>query len=236
MVAMTGVSASLATSEAEEIEAFCAARSIRWERITTDELAQPGYIENAPDRCYHCKTELYGQVISYLAQHATASEFEGMTVIDGTHAGDLQGHRPGHKAALEKGVRSPFVELQMDKTIIRGLADKLGLENAERPSAPCLSSRIAYGVEVTPERLHKVGEAEAALRALGFSSLRVRLHGEIARIELPKRQLSQALAQADAIVAAVKNAGFVWVTLDLEGLRSGSLLEVLSPSRGEKPA
>lgn len=228
MMAITGISASLATDERDEIEAFCARRHIRWTTVDTDELSRPGYVENSPDRCYHCKTELYGQVVGHLTEAAD----EGMTVIDGTHHDDLSGHRPGHRAAVEHGVRSPLVELELGKAIVRGLADKHGLENADRPSAPCLSSRIAYGVAVTEARLDRVGAAERALKALGFSALRVRLHDDVARIEIPKRQLAEAVEQADAIVAAVKAAGFTWVTLDLAGLRSGSLLEVLQPSSG----
>lgn len=226
MMAITGVSASLATEEHAAIEAFCTRRGIRWLTVDTDELSRPGYVTNSPDRCYHCKTELYGQVVGTLAEAAEV----GMTVIDGTHHDDLGGHRPGHQAALEHGVRSPLVELSLGKAIVRGLADKHGLENAQRPSAPCLSSRIAYGVEVTAERLDKVGRAEAALKKLGFTALRVRLHDDIARIEVPRRQLGLAIEQADAIVQAVKAAGFVYVTLDLAGLRSGSLLEVIQPS------
>jgi uncharacterized protein len=226
MMAITGLSASLATDERESIEAFCAARQIRWATVDTDELRQPGYVENTPDRCYHCKTELYSQVVGHLAHGAEA----GMTVIDGTHHDDLSGHRPGHRAAVEHGVRSPLVELALGKAIVRGLADKHGLENANRPSAPCLSSRIAYGVAVTEDRLDRVGQAERALKAMGFPALRVRLHDEIARIEIPRRQLAEAVEKADAIVAAVKAAGFTWVTLDLAGLRSGSLLEVLQPT------
>jgi uncharacterized protein len=226
MMAITGLSASLAPDERDDIRAFCTKRQIRWATVDTDELNQPGYIENTPDRCYHCKNELYGRVVGFLAEAAD----DGMTVIDGTHHGDLSGHRPGLRAATEHGVRSPLVELELGKDIVRGLADKHGLENADRPSAPCLSSRIAYGVAVTEARLDRVGNAERALKALGFDALRVRLHDEVARIEIPKRQLAEAVDKADAIVAAVRDAGFTWVTLDLAGLRSGSLLEVIQPA------
>lgn len=221
MLAVTGVSASLSSDELSDIARFCEGRGIPHATVTTHELSIPGYVENSPDRCYHCKSELYDRVLELAAARGFSA------IVDGTHAEDLRGHRPGHRAATERTVRSPLAELGLTKATVRALAQRHGLENADRPSAPCLSSRIAYGVEVTEGRLQRVADAEEALRALGFTHLRVRLHDAIARIEIPRRQLVEAVARADEVVAAVKAAGFTYVTLDLQGLRSGSLLEVL---------
>ncbi len=220
-LAVTGISPSLATSELEAIRAFCGARGLAHVSVETHELARPGYVENSPDRCYHCKSELFG----VLAEVARARGFAH--VLDGTTAEDLGGHRPGRRAAVELGVLSPLVETGASKRDVRAIARRLGLRNAERPSSPCLSSRIAYGVSVTPERLDRVGRAEAVLRGLGFSQLRVRLHDSIARIEVPRGELARAVEHADVIARELKALGFVYVTLDLAGLRSGSLLEVL---------
>ena len=220
-LAVTGISASLPSDEAREVEAFCQARGIRHETLNTDELSLPEYVENTPARCYHCKGELYGQ----LRALADARGIEA--VLDGTHLDDLGAHRPSLQAADEHRVRSPLVELGLDKAQVRALAKALGLPNHDRPANPCLSSRIAYGVSVTPLRLSRVEAAERALKALGFSRCRVRLHDEVARIEVPRSDLGRAIEQASELSAAVKAAGFVWATLDLDGLRSGSLLEVI---------
>lgn len=220
-VAATGVSASLADTELGEIEAFCAALGLSHVRVTTDELAVPGYVENTPDRCYHCKDELYGSL-------RRVADARGLAVvIDGTTAEDIRGHRPGKRAADERGVVSPLLEIGATKEDVRAIARRLGLSNAERPSSPCLSSRIAYGVSVTAERLERVGRAEAFLRELGFSDLRVRLHDSIARVEVPAAELQRAVEHAEAITRALQSYGFTYVTLDLRGLRTGSLLEVL---------
>lgn len=219
-LAITGVSPSLGASEREAIAAFVAEKKIPHVEINTDEMKLAGYVENAPSRCYFCKGELYSRLRAY----ADANGF--VNVFDGTHLDDLDGHRPSLQAAEESAVRSPLVEIGLRKEAVRALAKSLGLNNAERPSAPCLSSRIAYGVEVTPERLARVERAEEAIAALGYPKLRVRLHGELARIEVPRKELAKALDDADAIVRACKDAGFTWVTLDLAGMRSGSLLEV----------
>lgn len=220
-VAGTGVSASLAGQELGEIETFCASVGLRHVRVTTDELAVPGYVANSPDRCYYCKDELYGALRRVADAHGLAA------VIDGTTADDVGGHRPGKRAADERGVVSPLLEIGATKEDVRAMARRLGLSNAERPASPCLSSRIAYGVRVTAGRLERVGRAEAFLRTLGFADLRVRLHDQIARIEVPKQDLARAVEHAEAISQALRSFGFTYVTLDLRGLRSGSLLEVL---------
>lgn len=229
-LAVTGVSHSLDDEELADIRAFCGARGLAHETVTTDELANPRYVANAPDRCFHCKRELYGKLSALARERGLA------VVVDGTHAEDHQGHRPGLRAARDEGVVSPLADVGATKADVRALAERLSLPNARRPAQPCLSSRIAYYVEVTPERLRRVGEAERALKALGFGEVRVRLHedddkGSIARVEVPKRRLVEVVERAAEISAALKPLGFTWVTLDLEGLRSGSLLAVLGSNR-----
>lgn len=220
-LAVTGVSASLSPAELTEIEALCRARGIRHETVRTEELSAPGYVKNSPDRCYFCKQELYTRLDALRHEHGYRA------VLDGTHAEDMTGHRPGRRAADEVGVISPLVEVGATKADVRALAARLGLPNAQRPSQPCLSSRIAYGVAVTPERLARIDGAEAFLKGLGFGEVRVRLHDEVARIEVPKRELARLVEHAEVVHRELKALGFTWVTLDLGGLRSGSLLEVL---------
>ena len=228
-LAVTGVSPSLSPEELEAIRVFCDGRGIAHEILATDEMSLPGYVENTPSRCFHCKNELFTKLTALAAARGLA------VVVEGTHAEDLQGHRPGHAAALGTGVRSPLVEVGADKAAVRALARRLGLPNAERPSSPCLASRIAYGLRVTAPRLERVRQAENALRQLGFAECRVRLHeaGEasIARVELPKPRLAEAAARGAEIGDALKSLGFTWVTLDLLGLRSGSLLEAFEEPR-----
>ncbi len=220
-MAVTGVSPSLDAQELAEIRALCARLGLRHEAVETHELTQPGYVQNAPNRCYFCKTELYGVL------GRVAKERGFAIVLDGMTADDLSGHRPGKRAADEHQVLSPLLEVGARKIDVRAIARRLGLTNADRPSSPCLSSRIAYGISVTPERLSKVGRAEAYLKALGFAEVRVRLHDSIARIEVPRAELARALERSAEITAELRRIGFVYVTLDLAGLRSGSLLEAV---------
>jgi len=220
-VAATGVSASLPDTELEMVRTLCQRLGIEHVAVETHELGVPDYVSNTPDRCYHCKTELFS-VLAGLAEERGLSH-----VLDGTTREDLDGHRPGKRAADELGVISPLVEVGASKEDVRQLARRLELSVAERPPSPCLSSRIAYGVDVTEERLERIGRAEAFLRELGFIDLRVRLHDHIARIEVPKSELERAVENAEAITAALRDLGFTYVTLDLAGLRSGSLLEIV---------
>jgi uncharacterized protein len=223
-LAVTGVSASLATSERDDIRALCKRLGLAHAEVETNELSVAGYVQNSPDRCYFCKSELYDRLA------AVARERDMSVVLDGMTADDLHGHRPGKRAADERGVRSPLVEVGAGKAAVRAIARRLGLSNAERPSSPCLSSRIAYGVAVTPERLGRVGQAEEVLRRLGFPEVRVRLHDKIARLEVPRPALLRAAEHAAEITRELRALGFVYVTLDLAGLRSGSLLEVFQES------
>ena len=225
-LAVTGVSASLNASELDLILALCRRHGLAHLAVNTNELTNPDYIANSPERCYFCKCELFSAI------RAVAEQRGVKVIVDGTHAEDLRGHRPGKRvaqrvAADELGIRSPLAELGATKEQVRALARSLEIPNAERPSSPCLSSRIAYGVPVTRERLERVGRAENVLRSLGFQSLRVRLDDHTARIEVPRAELDRTVQAADRIVSELKRLGFIYVTVDLEGFRSGSLLEVL---------
>jgi len=181
------------------------------------------YRRNAPDRCYHCKSELF-DVLGDLRD-----ELGYRSVAYGVNTDDIGDFRPGHRAADERGVLSPFLDVGLSKQEIRSLSRQAGLPTAELPASACLSSRLPYGTEVTPERLAQVDEGEERLRALGFGQVRLRHHGMLARVELDPRELARALdpEMARRIAAAIKPLGFRWVSLDLEGYRTGSLNEVL---------
>jgi uncharacterized protein len=214
-----GVSDSYATHELELALAQCRRIGARVETVTTGELADPVFASNPNDRCYHCKSELYRQLAAVAAREG------GSVVIDGTIADDLSDWRPGRRAADERDVVSPLAELGFRKADVRAAADSLGLASAGKPASPCLASRIPYGTRITRENLSQVERAEACLRDLGFPELRVRHHGETARIEVPLADLPR-LARPDvreAAVAGLKALGYRWVALDLEGLRSGNL-------------
>ncbi|MEJ7809375.1 MAG: ATP-dependent sacrificial sulfur transferase LarE [Gemmatimonadaceae bacterium] len=188
--------------------------------LDTEELLDPRYAANPTNRCYFCKSELWGRL-------RPLAEARGIpAVIDGTNADDLGDHRPGMLAANEHGVRSPLAELGITKVEIRALSRERGIPTWSQPSSPCLSSRIPYGLAVTPTRLGEIGAAERALRALGVrGDLRVRHHGDLARIELAPAEIARWLAPAalPSLVGAVRTAGFARVTVDLRGFRSGSL-------------
>lgn len=224
-LAVTGVSSSLATSEREHAEAIARQLGLRHRLIDTHELERPGYRANAGDRCYHCKTELFERLT------VLASEEGFDAVASGDNVDDLGGHRPGMRAAAEQGIRKPLIEAGMGKDQIRALARELGLPNHEKPAAPCLASRVPHGTRVDPRILSQIEQAEAGVRALGFAQLRVRHHGELARIELPASELARAIESRHALIAAVKRAGYLFVALDLAGFRSGSL-EVLLRKEG----
>ncbi len=221
-LAVTGVSASLASSEREHAVALAAELGLRHRLIETHEIARPGYRQNAGDRCYHCKTELFER-LRELAQR------EGFAAIaSGDNLDDLGDHRPGLRAAAQLEVRKPLIDAQLGKPLIRAIAAQLGLPNHQKPAAPCLASRVPAGTRVSPEILAQIDAAEAGVRALGFAEFRVRHHGELARIEVPVAQLERALERRVELLAAVKRAGYLFVTLDLAGFRSGSL-NVLNP-------
>jgi uncharacterized protein len=223
-VGMTAVSPSLPQSEHED--ALRIAREIGAEHrlVNSSELSREGYVANGPDRCFHCKSELYE-----LAEQRRV-EWQLDCVLNGTNLDDLGDYRPGLEAARLANVRSPFVELGFTKPDVREVAKELGLGSWDKPAAACLSSRIPYGTSVTPERLSQVGGLEAELRALGFRRSRVRYHDKIARIELDLEDLPRLVEpqMREAVVKAGKTHGFTYITLDLAGYRTGSHNEVLS--------
>lgn len=217
VLAVTGLSPSVPAAEREEAAALARRLKVRHRGIETAELARPGYVANAPDRCYFCKTELYERLV-------VLARTEGYAwVVDGANLDDLGDVRPGREAARQHGVRSPLVEAGLHKAEIRELSRRLGLPTWEKPAMACLASRIPHGVPVTIERLGQVEAAEAALRALGFRQLRVRHHEALARIELPPEERERLLdpALAAEVVRRVKAAGYQFVVLDLEGYRPG---------------
>ena len=216
-LAVTGVSPSLAEAERDEAAALASRLGARHRWIETGELAQPGYVANAPDRCYHCKSDLFERL-------QAVARAEGYPwVVEGANLDDLGDVRPGRQAAREQGVRSPLLEAGFDKAAIRQLSRALGLPTWEKPAMACLASRIPHGIPVTIERLGQVERAEAALRSLGFRSVRVRHHETIARIELPPDERARLLDPtiASQAVQAIKAAGYQFVVLDLEGYRPG---------------
>ena len=203
------------------------------ESVTTGELADPNFRSNPANRCYHCKRELYRKL------RAVAERTGARAVVDGTIRDDLADWRPGRLAAAEGGVASPLAELGFTKADVRAAAAHYGLASQDKPASPCLASRIPYGSEITRAKLQAVEGAEDALRALGFRELRVRHLGDTARIELPAQDLERLADPGfrSAVVAAVKANGFLFVTLDLEGFRSGSLnaaLRLAAPPGGER--
>ncbi len=217
VLAVTGLSPSVPAAEREEAAALARRLKVRHRGIETAELARPGYVANAPDRCYFCKTELYERLV-------VLARTEGYAwVVDGANLDDLGDVRPGREAARQHGVRSPLVEAGLHKAEIRELSRRLGLPTWEKPAMACLASRIPHGIPVTIERLGQVEAAEAALRALGFRQLRVRHHEALARIELPPEERERLLdpALAAEVVRRVKAAGYQFVVLDLEGYRPG---------------
>lgn len=217
-LAVTAVSPALATGELDGARDVAHAIGIRHETITTAELEREGYRANGRDRCYHCKTELYDQ----LAALATRRGFA--VVLSGANADDVGDWRPGLTAAAEHGVIHPLLEAGVSKDQVRRLARELGVPSAEKPASPCLASRIPYGTEVDPVVLAQIDRAELAVKALGYSVLRVRHYGERGRVELPEEDLHALTSdRRQAIVAAVTAAGYPEAEISDEAFRSGSL-------------
>jgi uncharacterized protein len=224
-VAVTAVSPSLAPSELDDCRRLAADWGLRLVEVQTDEMSRPDYVANDTDRCYHCKSELMDRLVP-------VAEAENAVVALGVNVDDLSDHRPGQKAARERGAVFPLVEAGFTKAAVRRAARLLGLETWDKPAAACLASRLPYGTPVTLGRLAEVEAAEAALHALGFDQLRVRHHGEAARLEVEPTALESVLARRTEVVEAVRRAGFTFVALDLEGFRSGSLNRVLDGEGG----
>ncbi len=224
-LSVTALSPSYSAHDRTTVEEFVSKLGVRHEFVETHEMDNPAYRANAADRCYFCKDELF----SVLDELAQARGFAA--VAYGVNADDTLDFRPGHRAATEHQVLAPLLDAGLAKADIRLLSKRAGLPTWDRPASACLASRLPYGTEVTSERLGLVERGEAALRALGFRQFRVRLHDRLARIEISPEEMPRALApeMAAAMADRLKAAGFVYVALDLEGYRQGSLNESLSP-------
>jgi pyridinium-3,5-biscarboxylic acid mononucleotide sulfurtransferase len=222
VLAATGLSASYAEEEIAEAKSVAAQLGAPHLMVETMELTDPRYADNTHQRCFFCKTELYGKMQS------KAAELGYDAIVDGTNADDLGDFRPGLRAANQLGVVSPLAEAGMSKSDIRAAAKAWGVPIWNKPAAACLSSRFQYGDPITVEKLRQVATAESGLRALGLKGFRVRHHDETARLEVPPDQFPIVLEQRSGIVEAVRRAGYRYVTLDLEGFRSGSMNEVLN--------
>ena len=215
-LAVTAVSPSLPASEREACGALAERWGLSWQEVETDELDNLAYARNDGDRCYWCKDAL-------LAAAGPLAASRGATVVLGVNVDDLSDHRPGQRAAAERGAAFPLVDAGFTKADVRAWSKELGLETWDKPAAACLASRLPYGTPVTLGRLASVERAEEGLRALGFTDLRVRHHGEIARIEVPIAELERVVEHREAVIEAVVAAGYRWATLDLAGFRSGNL-------------
>ena len=228
VLAVTGVSVSVPELQRETARACARQMGIPHVEIGTEELADPHYAANPANRCYYCKTELWSRLLAAAAAH-------GLTwVLDGSNADDVGDHRPGMRAGQELRVRAPLLEAGLTKAEIRTLSRLLGLTTWDQPASPCLASRLPYGLAVTPERLRQVEAAEASLRELGWRDLRVRHHGDAARLELGAHELADVAGQQAAVATRVRQAGFQRVLLDVEGYRRGALNESLTQLGGPR--
>jgi uncharacterized protein len=229
-LSVTALSPSFSAYDREMVEDFVRTSGVRHEFVVTNEMDNPSYRQNAVDRCYYCKDELF-RVLDDMARVRNIE-----AVCYGVNADDTLDFRPGHRAASEHRVLTPLLDAGMTKSEIRALSERAGLPTWDRPASACLSSRLPYGTEVTPERLALVERGESALRELGFRQFRVRLHDKLARIEISPEEMSLAFAaeMAAKISQRLKAAGFTYVALDLEGYRQGSLNETLT--KANEPA
>ena len=222
-LAVTAQSETFPAWELEEAKALAARIGIRHRFIRTSELRVPQFRANPPDRCYHCKKALFRELLAVAREEGLAK------VADGTNLDDRGDYRPGLKALEELGVISPLREAGLGKSDIRRLCRRLGLPNWKKPAFACLASRFPYGETITEEKLRRVARAEDLLRSLGFELFRVRYHGHLARIEVPPGRIRLAVRHRREIVEAFKSLGFLYVALDLEGYRTGSMNEPLKP-------
>jgi uncharacterized protein len=222
-LAVTGISPSVPASEVEEARRLARQIGIRHETIETREMDRPGYVENSPQRCYFCKDELFGCLQALAHQRGIA------WVVDGSNIDDLGDHRPGRRAAFEHGVRSPLIEAELNKDEIRALSKARGLPTWDKPAMACLASRVPYGTAISVEILDQIGAAEAFLRSFGLRRLRVRHHGQIARIEVDREGMDLLIGDGnrERVVERLRSLGYLYVTLDLAGFRSGSMNEGL---------
>ena len=223
VIAATIRSHTFPKRELDEAVSFCRAEGVRHEVIDSEELDIPGFVENPPDRCYHCKRELFGRLLAFARENGLAAVLEGSNIDDD---GD---YRPGRRAIRELGIVSPLHEAGLTKAEIRALSREMGLPTSDKPSFACLASRFPYGERITAAGLERVEKAEQWLldAGLDLTQLRVRSHGDLARIEVPTGDIPRLASRAAEIAAAFKDLGFAYVTLDLFGYRTGSMNEVL---------
>jgi len=227
-LAVTAVSPAIPASEVEEARGLAHQIGIRHETIETREMDRPGYVENSPQRCYFCKDELFAR-LQALARR------RGITwVVDGSNVDDLGDHRPGRRAASEHNVRSPLIEAELNKDEVRALSRARDLPTWDKPAMACLASRVPYGTAISIEVLDQIGAAETFLRSLGVRQLRVRHHGQIARIEVDREGIELLMhdGNRERVVERLRSLGYLYVTLDLAGFRSGSMNEGLRQRRG----
>ena len=220
---VTADSETYPASELEETRRLAALLGMRHEVVQTHELDNPAYALNSPNRCYHCKEELFSR-LEPIARRAGAAQLVYGAIMD-----DLGDHRPGMEAAKLRGVRAPLIEAELWKEEIRSLSRSLGLPTWDKPSFACLSSRFQYGDKITAEKLRQIDAAEAFVRSLGFRQFRVRHHDRLARLELPRDEMARLWEDGrhDAVVKRFRELGYQYVTLDLQGFRSGSANEAL---------
>ncbi|NQW24614.1 MAG: ATP-dependent sacrificial sulfur transferase LarE [SAR202 cluster bacterium] len=221
-LAVTAVSPALASRELDEAKGLAERFGFAHRIINTNEMAQAGYVANSPQRCYFCKTELYTQLTGLADQESF------QWVANGANTDDLGDYRPGLQAASKHKVRSPMVEAGLTKADVRAIAKILDIPIWDKPAQPCLSSRIPYGIPVTIENLSKIEQAEDYLKCLGLKEVRARHHDRLCRVEVGENEMEFAFGHRQEIVSALKKIGYLWVSLDMAGLRSGSLNDQLN--------
>ena len=220
-IALTAVTAAIPQREVQEAVDFCAALGVQHRLVEVDALAVDAFRRNAPDRCYHCKKHIFSTLWDAAKGEGCAHLAEGSNLDD-----DLD-YRPGHRAILELGVESPLRAAELTKAEIRALSERLGLATAAKPSFACLASRVPYDEEITAEKLRRIDAAEQLLLQHGFGQFRVRSHGDLARIEVPEREQEKLFSLRHELHDALRALGFAYVTMDLQGFRSGSMNETL---------
>ena len=221
-LAVTAVSPALAQRELEETVRLAESFGFAHRIVHTNEMDQQGYVANSPRRCYFCKTELYTQITELADREAYS------WVVNGANTDDIGDYRPGMEAATENKVRSPLIEAGLSKDDVRSIAKSLNIPIWDKPAQPCLSSRIPYGTPVTVQTLSKIEQAEDYLRSLGLKEVRARHHDRLCRVEVGEDEIEFAFANRKEIVSTIKKIGYLWVSLDLAGLRSGSLNDQLN--------
>jgi len=214
MVAVTAKSPSVPTHDWKDAHSLCSEHKIPHKTVESDEFEREEFVKNPEDRCYHCKKALYDSLCK-------VADERGAVIVEGTNASDLSGHRPGYRASSEReNVRTPLIEAGITKAEVRILANELGLGDvADKPASACLSSRIPTGTKLTPEALEQIDRAESAIRAMGIVMVRVRHHGNLARIEVAQEEMGKAIAAREAIHSSLKKVGYKYITIDLKGYR-----------------